>query len=77
MNANTIQYRTGRTYDAPQVLEITIESRTEDEFGLEDVVATFKDASRRIQGRTTVTVFADGIGAAVLAAYDAGRYQTI
>jgi hypothetical protein len=76
MNA-PIKYITGRTYDTPQVLEITIEARTEDEFGIEDVTATFKDASRNIQGRVSVAVFADGIGAAVLAAYDAGRYQSI
>ncbi len=72
-----IQYPTGRTYDAPQVLEIIIESDTEDDFGLRDIVATFKDASRHINGRVTTTVFNDGVGAAVLAAYDAGRYEAI
>lgn len=74
---NTITYKTGRTYDTEQVLEITIETRAEDEFGLEDVVATFKDKSRHIQGRVRVVVFNDGIGAAVLNAYDAGRYEAI
>lgn len=73
----TIQYATGRTYDAPQVLEIIIESDTEDNFGLRDIVATFKDASRHINGRVTTIVFNDGVGAAVLAAYDAGQYEAI
>lgn len=73
----TIKYTTGRTYDAPQVLEITIESDTTDEHGIRDVVATFTDASRRISGRVTTAVFNDGIGAAVLHAYDAGRYEAI
>lgn len=72
-----IKYTTGRTYDSPQVLEITIEARTEDEYGLEEITATFTDASRHISGRVDVLVFADGIGPAVLAAYDAGRYKAI
>jgi hypothetical protein len=74
---NTIKHTTGRTYDAPQVLEITIESRTQDEYGLEEITATFIDASRHIKGRVNVLVFNDGIGASVLAAYDAGNYQAI
>lgn len=73
----TIKYNTGRTYDTAQVLEITIESDVEDEFGLRDVVATFKDESRHIAGRVNVIVFADGVGSAVLTAYDAGQYQPL
>ncbi len=73
----TITYATGRTYDAPQVLEITIESRAEDQWGLEEVRATFRDHSRHIAGRVTALVFADGIGPAILAEYDAGRYEAI
>ena len=73
----TIHYATGRTYDAPQVLEIEIENRKEDEFGLEEITATFRDQSRHIAGRVTAIVFNDGIGAAVLTEYDAGRYQAI
>ena len=72
-----IKYATGRTYDSPQVLEIEIETRKEDEFGLEEITATFKDQSRHIAGRVTATVFPDGIGPAVLTEYDAGRYQAI
>jgi hypothetical protein len=72
-----IAYKTGRTYDCEQVLEIFIESRATDDFGIEDMVVVFKDASRHIQGRAEIAVFADGIGPAVLAAYDAGRYQAI
>jgi hypothetical protein len=73
----TITYSTGRTYDTAQVLAITIESETTDDFGIRDVVATFKDDSRHISGRVNVIVFNDGIGASVLAAYDAGQYQAI
>ena len=73
----TIKYATGRTYDKPQVLTITIEQDKEDEFGLRDIVATFEDTSRNISGRVEVIVFSDGVGQAVLDAYDAGRYQVI
>lgn len=72
-----IQYATGRTYDAPQVLNISIESIDTDEFGLDEIVATFEDASRHIKGRVHTVVFSDGIGQAVLDAYDAGRYDII
>jgi len=75
--ANLIKYTTGRTYDAPQVLEIEIEARTTGDFGLEEITATFRDQSRHIAGRVTALVFNDGIGAAVLTEYDAGRYQAI
>ena len=73
----TIKYTTGRTYDEPQVLEIEIEARTTDDFGLEEITATFRDQSRHIAGRVTAILFNDGIGAAVLTEYDAGRYQAI
>lgn len=73
----TITYTTGRTYDGPQALEIEIESRKEDEWGLEQITATFRDHSRRISGRVNALVFADGIGPAILAEYDAGRYTEI
>ena len=73
-----MQYPTGRTYDAPQVLAITIESQTADEFGLIDLVATFVDASRHISGRVNTVQFPhESIGAAVLAAYDLGNYSAI
>jgi hypothetical protein len=77
MTHDPIEYATGRTYDSPQVLRITVEERTEDEFGIEEVTATFADASRHIKGRVTTLVFNDGLGAAILAAYDAGRYEAI
>ena len=73
----TINYSTGRTYDGPQVLQIEIETRKEDDFGLEEITATFRDQSRHISGRVTALVFPDGIGPAVLTEYDAGRYQAI
>lgn len=75
--ANQIKYATGRTYDTPQVLEIEIEARTTDDYGLEEITATFRDQSRHIAGRVTAILFNDGIGAAVLTEYDAGRYQAI
>lgn len=73
-----MQYATGRTYDTPQILHITIESQSTDEFGLIDITATFVDASRHISGRVnTVMLPHESIGAAVLAAYDYGKYSTI
>ena len=74
----TIQHATGRTYDKPQVLHITIESQTADEFGLIDLVATFVDASRHISGRVNTVQFPhETVGVAVLAAYDYGNYASI
>ena len=74
----TTEYATGRTYDAPQVLQITVEAQSVDEFGLIDITATFVDASRNISGRVQTLAFPhENIGAAVLAAYDAGNYSTI
>ncbi len=72
-----IHYKTGRTYDSAQILEIVIESESIDEFGLRDIVATFKDPSRHIAGRVRTVVFNDGIGQAVLDSYDSGRYESI
>jgi hypothetical protein len=74
---NTLQYATGRTYDAPQVLTINVESLVADDFGFQDVTATFTDASRHITGRVSVVVCDGDIGPAVLAAYDAGQYDAI
>jgi len=75
---NTITHATGRTYDAPQVLQITIEQQTADEFGLIDITATFADASRHIAGSVEIVVMHPReIGPSVLAAYDAGRYAAI
>ena len=72
------EYRTGRTYDAPQVLRITVESKTSDEFGITDITATFVDDSRHISGRVQTVVFGnEPIGEAVLAAYDAGNYSPL
>jgi hypothetical protein len=73
-----MQYSTGRVYNGAQVLNITVERETVDEFGTLDIVATFDDASRGISGRVDVLAFApDDIGPAVLMAYDAGRYELI
>jgi hypothetical protein len=73
-----IEYTTGRTYDKPQVLLITVEDKTTDEFGLIDLVATFVDASRHISGRIQTVMFPhETVGAAVLQAYDAGKYSPL
>jgi hypothetical protein len=73
-----LKHPTGRTYDAPQVLEIAVEEEgTRDAFGLREVVATFTDDSRHIKGRVKVIALNDEIGDAVLAAYDRGQYQAI
>ena len=73
----TITYKTGRTYDGEQLLHIIVESESIDEYGLTNIVATFEDASRHIKGRVNTIIFNDGLGAAVLTEYDAGRYQAI
>ena len=74
----TLKYNTGRTYDAPQVLHITVEAQSTDEFGLIDITATFVDASRNISGRVNTVAFPhEHIGATVLAAYDAGNYSLL
>jgi hypothetical protein len=75
---NTLEHTTGRTYDAPQVLVITVEDETTDDFGITDFTATFVDASRHISGRVETILFPGGlIGEAVLAAYDAGNYSPL
>jgi hypothetical protein len=75
---NTIEHATGRTYDAPQVLQITIEQQSADEWGIVDFTATFIDTSRHISGRVQSIAFApDRIGQSVLAAYDAGNYSPL
>lgn len=72
------EFTTGRTYDKPQVLLITVEQKTLDEFGLIDLIATFVDASRHISGRVkTVMTSRETIGEAVLQAYDAGNYSPL
>jgi len=73
-----IEYTTGRTYDKPQVLLITVEDKTADEFGLIDLVATFVDASRHISGRIQTVMFPhETVGEAVLQAYDSGNYSPL
>jgi hypothetical protein len=73
-----ITYKTGRTYDAEQVLTIEIKQDIEDEFGMRDIVATFTDPSRCISGRVEIVVFdSSDIGKAVLSSYDSGNYATI
>lgn len=76
--AQYIKYDTGRTYDAKQVLHITVESSGIDEWGIGFVTATFMDESRHIHGRVVdAPVFHDDIGGAILSAYDHGHYEAI
>ena len=71
-------FATGRIYDAPQVLCITVEDKTTDDFGIIDLTARFIDESRHISGRVETVLFPGGlIGEAVLAAYDAGQYSPL
>ena len=73
-----ITYKTGRTYDTEQVLQITVEQDIEADYAIRDIVAVFVDSSRHISGRVHTTLFgSDGIGESVLREYDAGRYTTI
>ena len=73
-----INFKTGRTYDTAQVLKITVLADHIGESGLRDVIATFIDASRHIDGRVELALFeGESIGKAVLEAYDAGRYTSI
>ena len=80
---NTITYTTGRTYNGPQTLVITIEQETPGMFdeewpGLRTIVATFTDASRRISGRVQTIIFdqagPDALAMLVLSQYDSGAY---
>ena len=75
-----LTYKTGRTYDTPQVLEIEILASQTDEFGFIDGKALFVDRSRHIAG--TVDFFSlsgsdADIGAGVLRAYDTGEYGAL
>jgi hypothetical protein len=73
-----LEFNTGRTYDAPQVLQITVTRQTTDEWGIVDFTATFSDASRHISGQVQTIAFSpDRIGQAVLASYDAGQYSPL
>ncbi len=76
-NNRLLNYSTGRTYDAPQVLEIEILSQVKDEFNFSTGSALFVDRSRHIAGRVDFMAFGDSnadIGRAVLDAYDSGTY---
>jgi hypothetical protein len=73
-----LEHATGRIYDAPQVLQITVIQQITDEWGIVDFAATFTDKSRHISGKVETIAFApDRIGPAVLAAYDAGQYSPL
>lgn len=78
---DSFTFPTGRTYGRPQILAITIEGSETDEYGLTEYTASFTDDARHIRGRVSVLALdtdpRDKIGRAVLAEYDAGRYNLI
>ena len=78
-NSRTLNYPTGRTYDAPQVLEIELLNLTEDEWGNLTGSALFVDHSRHIAARVDFFTLSESdadIGRAVLSAYDSGEYHS-
>ena len=78
-NNRTLQYPTGRTYDAPQILEIELLNHAVDEFNFLTGSALFVDRSRHIAARVDIVAFGNSdseIGRAVLAAYDSGEYHS-
>ena len=81
MTIKHFTFDTGRLYNGPQVLEITVQYP---EFGddmIADGVAVFIDNSRGISGRVHIWVFESDkdrdIGRSVLKEYDAGAYELI
>lgn len=77
------QHTTGRHYGKPQVLDIHVPFYEYDANGDATVEVIFDDQVRGIAGKVTLNLWRDltddnrSIGAAVLAAYDAGRYATL
>jgi hypothetical protein len=78
----TAMYETGRDYGAPQVLEITYPAVeiTDMESGTQFHSVQFSDAVRNISGEVQISGYDCNffrIGSAVLAEYDAGRYNPL
>jgi hypothetical protein len=73
----TIEYKTGRDYGSEQVLFIDILSQSTDDFDITTTVAVFRDHVRHISGKVTAISLGGSIGEAVMAEYDAGRYEAI
>ena len=74
----TIKFSTGRVYDEPQILDITVENESVDDLGIIEFTATFVDTSRHISGKVDAIALKESdIGKAVLLAYDAGQYQIV
>lgn len=72
------EYATGRTYNTPQVLAITVDEYGFDEYGLGVITASFIDSSRHIEGRViNYPVFSGDLGGAILSAYDTGNFESI
>jgi hypothetical protein len=79
----TATYETGRDYGAPQVLEITypaIDVLADMESGMKFHSVQFSDSVRAISGEVQISGYDCNffrIGRAVLAEYDAGRYNPL
>ena len=79
----TATYETGRDYGAPQVLEITypaVDVLADMESGMKFHSVQFSDSVRAISGEVQISGYDCNffrIGSAVLAEYDAGRYNPL
>lgn len=80
----TLKYKTGRTYDFEQVLEIIVTGEKVDSDNFVDYEIVFRDQSRHIVGKTTVFMgasyedFSDTqIGKNLLSSYDTCHYESI
>ena len=72
------EHATGRTYNTPQVLAITVDEYGFDEYGVGVITASFTDSSRHIKGRViNYPVFCGDLGGAILSAYDTGNFESI
>jgi len=75
-----MKYETGRTYGAPQVLDITVPTIPADADLCDTFRVTFTDQARHLSGTVHLMTFECvpfSVGPAVLREYDAGRYQLI
>lgn len=72
------EFKTGRNYGAEQVIKVTaIDVVSSDDF-LVEFSATFQDSVRGISGRINCISFGNQphqLADAVMAEYDAGRYE--
>lgn len=82
MQKTPFEFRTGRTYNGPQVLRIVpVVVSSFDENGMADARFDVADDSRGMRFEVTTIIWdtdgLDNIGYAIMQAYDAGRYDLI